>query len=537
MTDQRPLDQDLDDLSRDDLVGLVEDLRGLVVEAVAANEALRADNEALRGRVAELERELGRNSDNAGLAPSSDGHADKSSRRSRRKVAKPKRKPGKQEGAPGRTLDRVAEPDETVDHVPDACDGCGHELTAADTTSIATRQVFDVPDPTLAVTEHRAATRRCGDCGFSTAASFPAEATGQACWGPNVKAQALFLMSANFIPYARCAELLAVLCGAAVSTGALAYWQIEAAGRLDGFDEAVRALMALAPVVHADETTIRVREPEAAETDAAETDAGLGGTRRSRRRTRRESAARRKARRARIRHKRYVHVASTERLTHLASHSGRGSEAMTEIGVLPDVTGVLVSDGYKQYWLLDGLEHACCNAHIIRNLDAVAELAGQADWADDMIDLLLETRDAVDAVRQRRPNAKALSKPKLAALKKRYGEIVAAGYAANPEPDGRKRDKLERESYNLAARLELRRDDVLRFARDFQVPFTNNLAERDLRSCKLHDKISGTYRSVEHADAALRLRSYISTLAKNGQNILAALKAALLGDAWIPTHA
>ena len=83
-------------------------------------------------------------------------------------------------------------------------------------------------------------------------------------------------------------------------------------------------------------------------------------------------------------------------------------------------------------------------------------------------------------------------------------------------------------------RLDRHQDDVLRFASDFTVPFDNNQAERDIRMIKLQQKISGCWRSREGADAYLALRSYIQTARKQGQGVLAALRAAVQGEPWLP---
>lgn len=184
---------------------------------------------------------------------------------------------------------------------------------------------------------------------------------------------------------------------------------------------------------------------------------------------------------------------------------------MRNIGVLDTLTGTLVHDGYGEYLTFDNVTHAACGAHILRNLASVAEVASQADWADAMIDLLWDLHDLAVVAWDDHP-VDVAGPPHLdpdvpADCDRRHEEIIDTAYQANPEPQGRKRDSLERESYKLACRLDRRRDEVLRFAHDLDVGFTNNAAERPLRPIKLHDRISGTFRSITHAKAWLALRS------------------------------
>lgn len=127
------------------------------------------------------------------LPPSADNQEQREARRKPAKREKGKRNKGKQPGAPGAHLERVAEPDRIIDHAPSECRGCGGDLSDAEITGIESRQVFDLPDRRAEVTDHRAEKRRCG-CGCETTAGFPPEAIAPTCWGPKVRAVAVYLL-------------------------------------------------------------------------------------------------------------------------------------------------------------------------------------------------------------------------------------------------------------------------------------------------------------------------------------------------------
>jgi transposase len=469
----------------------------VLAELRAANVTLAAVNAeqgrliaALEARVAELERRLGKDSSNSSKPPSSDGLR-KPPRAERRATERATRRPGKQPGAPGAHLAQVAEPDEVVWHAPGRCGGCGADLADAPVVGVEARQVFDLPPLRLLASEHRAERRRCG-CGTTTAAAFPNHVRAAACYGPGVRALVCYLCVHQHLPIDRAAQLLADVLGAPLATGTLAAVLTEGAAGLDGFVEVVRARLAGAPVAHFDETGARVA--------------------------------------GRLH---WVHSASTSRLTLLSVHAKRGKVAMDAAGVLPSFQGVAVHDGWSPYWRYE-VAHALCGAHLLRELEAVGELPGQG-WAPGMAELLADAKGVAD--RARAAGAGRVDDEVRDRLHARYQWLLAAGHAANPPPRPRspRRGRLRRSAAaNLLARLDGRRDEVLRFLDDLRVPFDNNQAERDIRMVKLQQKISGCWRTLAGAQAFLTVRSYIQTARKHGRNPLAVLGELFQGTPWRP---
>ena len=473
-----------DDVER--LSGLLRDRDAEIERLGRENTELRESVAALTTRIAQLEAILGRNPRNSSMPPSSEGFSkpplpqDRATRR---------RRPGKQPGDPGHRLQPVEHPDHVLSHAPLRCTGCGEDLSAAEILGEEVRQVFDLPDVAAVITEHRAETRRCR-CGAVTSAAFPPEAIGPTCYGPGVRALLTYLIVAQHLPIERATEVFEECCGIPVSTGFAASLIGQAGAGLEGFVEATRAALKDSATLHLDETGARV--------------AGRLG---------------------------WVHSASTARLTSYLFHRRRGRVAIEQFKILPGYSGIAVHDGWVPYRAYDAT-HALCNAHHLRELQAVLE-EGQP-WAGELIALLVETHEKVLSAKG--AGKSALSPRTLLSIKSRYCELVSAGLLANPPPvwTGKRGRPSRTKAANLLDRLDRYQDDVLRFATDFSVPFDNNQAERDLRMVKLQQKISGCFRTEAGASNYLTIRSYVSTVRKQGINVLGALRDLFEGKPFLP---
>ena len=445
------------------------------------NAVLKETIAVLLARVAELERRLGLNSSNSGKPPSSDGlHKPKREPRTRSLRAPSGKPPGGQKGHKGETLRQVAEPDHTIDHYPDACPACGSALTVAMSTGYGARQVFDLPEPQpLAVTEHRAHACRCRHCGERVRARFPDGVTAPVQYGPRLAATVVYLLHYQLLPEDRLAEAMADLFGVRLVAATVARMSRTCAERAQGFADAACALVKAAAVKHLDETGFRI-----------------GGK------------------------TQWLHVACTLWLVFYRVSPKRGS-------LLEGVTGIVVHDHWKPYYTMEGVLHALCNAHHLRELQALVEIEKE-DWARRMQRHLRRACHAANLARQRgRPLKPAL----VALVRRRYDAIAAAGMAFHaaqpplaPNPatgTAKRRGRPQRRTgHNLLLRLTLRKDDVLRFLTDPAVPFTNNEAERDGRMMKVRQKISGGFRSQNGASDFAVIRSLIATAKKQGWNVL-----------------
>ena len=229
----------------------------------------------------------------------------------------------------------------------------------------------------------------------------------------------------------------------------------------------------------------------------------------------------------------WLHVASTPTLTYYGVDPKRGQEGMNAIGILPELTGRAVHDHWKSYFGYDHCDHALCNAHHLRELLFMVEQYDQA-WAQEMIDLLLAIKAAVE---QLPDEAVALPTDSLAAYSQQYDQLLAQGFAANPQPPqptGKRGRKKQTPPKNLLDRLQTYKAETLAFMYDRRVPFDNNLAERDVRMIKVKQKVSGSFRTLSGAETFCSIRSYISTVRKQGLNVIQQIYNAFDGHPFVP---
>ena len=449
---------------------------------------LRREIAALKQENAELGRRLGLDSSNSSKPPSSDGLGKKTRAKKNRNQSlrgKSGKKSGGQKGHQGNTLRQSETPDKIEHHTVCVCQHCQTKLAASNVIDVEKRQVFDIPEPKLEITEHQADISQCPACGKTTKALFPDGVKAPAQYGPRIKAAALYFNVQQLIPEDRTADIMTDLFGApTLCPASITAWADKKAKAFEPVIAAIKAQLKAKPVRHLDETGFRI-----------------GGK------------------------TQWLHTVSSTTLTCYVTSEKRGDIPM----FLQEGNGcVIVHDHFKPYYKrFDSLDHALCNAHHLRELKALMEHDTEP-WAFEMYELLRVMNALVGQAQAKIMSG--LPPPLLVGIRDLYDCLVDIGlrfHRALPPLAKIKRGgrKKRRPGHNLLRRLRDFKADVLRFVENFSVPFTNNLAEQDIRMMKLRMKISGGFRSTKGAQVFATLRSIISTARKQGWNILDTLSA------------
>lgn len=482
-------------MRREDIQAIYDKGVDAVAELIAAFEQIFQQQAlqiaALTERVKQLENQINTNSHNSSKPPSSDGL--KRTKSLRKKSGK---KSGAQKGHPGHTLEMVDHPDKVEMHRVTECQCCGACLADRPAKSVERRQVVDTPVLKLETTEHRSEQKICHICGAINKAAFPEGVSQPVQYGPGVKSLATYMNQYQLTPYDRVEEFFKDVFGQPVAEGTIFTANQECYESLAGFEQETKRQILSKPVISCDETGARVDGKN-----------------------------------------HWLHVACTPDLTCYGIFRKRGSEAMDEMGILPFFTGIAKHDALPPYFKYKNFLDSLCNAHHLRELTWVIESEHQV-WAQQMFDLLLEAKKAVDEAKD---NARTyLELEQLTDFESRYSRIVTLGYQENPfyevwpKPEVKRGRPKKPKQRNLLERLDKYRTETLNFMHDFRIPFDNNQAERDLRMTKIQQKISGGFRSLQGARIFCRIRGYISTVKKNSVPVLDAIRDAFTGNPYTP---
>jgi len=342
---------------------------------------------------------------------------------------------------------------------------CGSDLSGAAEVNCSRRQVFDIPPIKVHVTEHQIISRRC-DCGKTSTGGVPTQATAPVQYGPVMCAVIIYLFTGQFLSKKRTAQAISELFGIPVSDGTAAAATSRAAADLTEFLAQVTARLKASAMVHFDETGLRCEGRN-----------------------------------------RWLHSASTPMWTRLFFHRKRGTEALSKMNIPPDFIGTAVHDAWAPYDTYTAARHALCNAHLLRELQAVTDhhdattaTTGAWCWAQQISHALLTLHKAA-AAHPDTPVDPAIITTETTKIRH---ALLAATHPAGA---------LGRKHRALARRIHRREADYLQFAHNPRHP----LHQQPRRTRNPHDQDPAE--NIRHhahrkgAEHFADLRSYLQTTA------------------------
>lgn len=428
-------------------------------------------------KLEELDNKISKNSSNSSNSPSTDP---------KKKGSKNKGKTGKntggQAGHKGSNLKMVTNPSVILTHAPKGKCDCGKNLSTLKLSPSAARQVFEI-EIVNKVIEHQTLVGICS-CGAEHCGEFPNGVNGSTQYGESVRGIVSYLSTYQIIPSGRLAELMGDLFNYPLSEGTVDNIKNEGMEHLSDFESKILDAIPKQKLGNVDETPIRV-----------------GG------------------------HAGYLHVFCNTALSYLSYHSKRGMKAIVDIGVLDKFKGILIHDCFSMYFNY-GSKHAVCNAHLLRDLEFIIEKYGHT-WAREMKTFLVDANDLVKLSKSE--DQILFDHLDCEKFVEEFKQILLRGrremkhLLIEVKNKGKKRGK-QHPALNLCNRMLRLQKEILLFLHDFDVPFTNNEAERDLRMSKVQMKVSGCFRSEDGARCFALFRSYIQTMKKHGLNIFEGIK-------------
>ena len=445
---------------------------------------LTAKIDLLLAQIDELTRKKNRR--NSSAPPSSDGYAKPKPKSQRKSTGAT---PGGQTGHKGSSMKLMKEPDEIREHYPTMCAGCSNRGLCH--ARIAERRYESDIVVESRLVEHRQMVCCCPMRSHKEiTGAFPDNITGTKQYGHNLKAFAVALSTVGMVSIDRIHQLLSSVFQVSVSTGAIQNWVKQLSVSVQDAVEKIREYVSKLKVIHCDETGLRVQSSL-----------------------------------------KWMHCVCNEKLSYFVLHDRRGHTAMKEMGILPEYHNIMIHDFWRSYFRFEHATHGICCAHLQRELVYADEQMKQS-WARPLHNLLGE-------ILHRRKELEALGETSFASdewnsFSARYDNLILQGLSENPVPEKAKSKRGRPGKGKAVCLLERFRDykaDILRFATNWDVPFTNNEAERSIRFSKVKQKVSGCFRTEDGAKDYMQIMSYISSCRKHGVGYFDAVRTALAGNA------
>jgi transposase len=473
----------------------VKSLESALAESIAVNIKLQIDNTTLRDetlklqmtiaelidinkrqshQISQLDKRLNIDSGNSSMPSSRDIFGKKKTINDRDTTDK---KSGGQPGHKGENLKfetNLNNIDNTVTHKPETCKACGSGIV--EFNLIDTRQTHDVIIKKI-ITNHLLFSGIC-TCGCETQLNI--NVPHGVSYGNTIKSALIYLHNQDLIPTERLSQTSEKLFNIPVNESSIYNWQEQLAKNLIPYESEVKAKLSQQKTLHADESGIKAKG------------------------------------------KKWLHVVCNEFYTFYAMHAKRGVIAMNEIGILNNFTGNLMHDCYKSYFTFTEIKHGLCNAHILRELKSIDQFY-KLSFANKLRALLKQMNLTVlNGKEQQLTN---LDQSVLLQYESQLSDLLAL---ADIEALTLDNEKWRKDTQSFVKRVRKYQKEYLAFMYDFNMTFSNNQAERDIRMVKVKQKVSGGFRTEDGANRFLKIRGFISTMAKQSKDILTSIQKVMI---------
>ncbi len=421
-------------------------------------EGLKSENECLKSKLEDYQTQ--KNSNNSSKPPSSDYGKLKKTNSLKTSSGK---KVGGQPGHKGSSMKMTSSPDFTEIHNPSYCNCCGNDLSCIEPELIGKRQVVDIPEIALTVTEHQVYKRACS-CGCVSKGSYPNGVDTPISYGKNTQALVAYLSARQYVPYKRLEEMLRSVFGLNICQGSIKNILDKTSEKLRPMYETIRRSVLNSPVVGGDETSVNINGKN-----------------------------------------NWVWTFQNDNATFIGIHPRRGYMAIEDLMPEGFSNTIIVSDCWASYFKTNAKSHQICTAHILRELQYLTERYKNQTWSGRMTKLI---KVALTARKSQNIDPNIISQI-TNRLKKLLNEVV---------------DKSFKKMIALQNRLKKYHDYLFLFLKNKLVPPDNNGSERAIRNFKVKQKVSGFFKTNKGAENYAILRSVCDTAIKNNQNPLTPFK-------------
>ena len=443
-----------------DIPGLVGLLFQKITELEQVVDELKNENKQLKSKLADYQTK--KDSKNSHKPPSSDFGSTKKTQSLKKCSDK---KVGGQPGHKGSSMKMVEKPDLTESHQPTYCTCCGNNLSGIEPELLGKRQVVDIPDIALTVTEHRVYQKTCC-CGHVTQGAFPAGVAAPISYGKNTQALVAYLNARQYVPYKRTEEMLRSVFGLDICQGSIKNILDKMSNKLAPVYEKIRGTVLDSPVIGGDETSVNINGKN-----------------------------------------NWVWAFQTPKATFISIHPKRGYRAIGELMPEGFDKTIIVSDCWAPYFKTNAKSHQICTAHILRELQYLTERHKNQTWSGRMTRLV--------KVALKIHQSKNIAPDKIARITKMLQTLLDECI-----------DAVFQKIIALQKRLAKYRDYLFLFLENELVPPDNNSSERAIRNFKVKQKVSGFFKTEKGAENYALLRTVCDTAIKNNQNPLMPFKLA-----------